>query len=142
VADVCSYVEEVYRLALSAERIGDGDQETQLADGIGAVVEDAPVDEVGEGAGVGVAEELGLEGVGFLVVGMRKGAKDGVATSKPLLVSHKPQDPMLHGDPHAVMIVHGGSELCGDGEVGYWRAWCGSIKVTIWFQRLQLPAVR
>ena len=51
---------------------------------------DVPVDEVGQVAGVGVAEEAGLEGVRLLAVGMREGPQDSVAATKPLLMPDKP----------------------------------------------------
>ena len=89
VADVGAHVEEVHRLSSGAECVGDCTQETNLMELKGAVVEDIPVDEVGQVAGVGVAEEGGLEGVRSLAVGMREGPEDSVAAAKPLLTPNK-----------------------------------------------------
>ncbi len=74
VADVGTDVEEVDGLALSAEGVGQFGQKAQLLDVERAIVEDGPVDEVGHVAGVGPAEEVGLEGVRFLMVRVGEGA--------------------------------------------------------------------
>src|SRR5258707_6117377 len=55
VADIGAHVEEVYGLATGAECVGECTQQTNLVELEGAVVEDIPVDEVGEGAGVRVS---------------------------------------------------------------------------------------
>jgi hypothetical protein len=96
VADVGSHVEEVDWLAGGTERVGDGGEETYFMQLKGSVVEDGPVDEVGHVAGVRLAKEISVERVRFLMVGVRKRPEDSVATAKPMLVSHKSQELILH----------------------------------------------